>query len=238
MRSRAPIVLSWSGGKDSALALHALRSGGRYEVVSLLTTVAAAYDRVSHHGVRVELVERQAAALGVPLRKVILAPDACTMEHYETRMEEALLEYKAAGVYGVASGDIFLRPLRAYRERILGELGMEALFPIWGRDTGELMRTFLALGFRGCIACVDGRKLSAAFAGRAIGHDLLAELPAGVDPCGEHGEFHTFVYDGPIFRYPVHITVGEVVRRDVRYFADLLPREAGDAPPAAAGGAP
>ncbi len=223
MRKRAPVVLSWSGGKDSARALHALRSGGRYEVVSLLTTVAAAYDRVSHHGVRTELLERQAAALGVPLRKVILAPDASTMEDYEARMEEALLEYKAAGVYGVASGDIFLRPLRAYRERILGKLGMEALFPIWGRDTGELMRTFLALGFRGCIACVDGRKLSAAFAGRAIGHDLLAELPAGVDPCGENGEFHTFVTHGPMFRGPIEVSIGETVNRDGFVFTDLTP---------------
>jgi len=194
------------------MALYELRQSARYEVVALLTTVASEFDRVSHHGVRVELLERQAAAVGVALNKLYLPRDRCTNEEYEALMERTMREYCEAGVSAVAFGDIFLEDLRAYRERNLARAGMRGVFPIWHPDT-----TYLA--------CVDGTKLGRGFAGRAIDGTLLRDLPAEVDPCGENGEFHSFVYNGPIFRRPVPVTVGEVVARDIRYFADLLPAD-------------
>lgn len=235
MSERQKVVLSWSGGKDSAMALHALRQVGDAEVVSLLTTVAAEYDRVSHHGVRVSLLELQAAAIGLPLRTISIrttAVQSCdtnddgrVMHEYERLMTEAMLQYRDEGITTVAFGDIFLQRLREYRERNLASVGMTGLFPLWQRDTAELARDFVRLGFKAYVSCVDDAKLGAAFAGRAFDDELLADLPAGVDPCGEHGEYHTFVYDGPIFQRPVAVKVGEVVQRDVRHFADLLPRE-------------
>jgi uncharacterized protein (TIGR00290 family) len=226
---REKVVLSWSGGKDSAMALYELRGSPRYEVVALLTTVASEFDRVSHHGVRVELLEQQAASVGVALHKLYLPPDRCTNEEYAALMERTMLAYRAAGVEAVAFGDIFLEDLRAYRERNLARVGMRGVFPIWHRDTADLVRTFIRLGFKAYLTCVDGTKLGRRFAGRAIDAPLLRDLPPEVDPCGENGEFHSFVYDGPIFGWPVAVTVGEVVSRDIRYFADLL---AGDHPPA------
>ena len=219
------VALSWSGGKDSAMALYELRGSGGYEVVALLTTVAREFERVSHHGVRVELLEQQAAAVGVPLHKLYLPPDRCTNEEYEALMERTMLDFCARGIRTVAFGDIFLADLRAYRERNLAKVGMRGLFPIWHRDTAELVRTFISLGFRAHLACVDGAKLGREFAGRAIDATLLRDLPPEVDPCGENGEFHSFVYDGPIFHRPVGVTVGEVVARDSRYFADLVPAD-------------
>lgn len=227
------VVLSWSGGKDSAMALYELRRDSRYEVVSLLTTVAAEYNRVSHHGVRAQLLEAQAAAVGLPLQKLSISTSSAhpcrtdsndgTMAEYERQMATTMLGYKAAGVTAIAFGDIFLENLRAYRESNMTRVGMKALFPIWQRNTAELVQTFLDLGFRAYLTCVDGAKLGAAFAGRALDRQLLHDLPADVDPCGEHGEYHSFVYDGPIFGKPVAVRLGEVVLRDVRYFADLLP---------------
>jgi uncharacterized protein (TIGR00290 family) len=229
------VALSWSGGKDSAMALYELRQDPRYEVVSLLTTVAAEYDRVSHHGVRVQLLEAQAAAVGLPLQKFSIStssthpcrPDSNdgTMAEYERRMTATMLGYKEAGVTAIAFGDIFLENLRAYRERNLAKVGMKALFPIWQRNTAELVQTFLDLGFRAYLTCVDAAKLGETFAGRTLDRQLLHDLPVGVDPCGEHGEYHSFVFDGPIFGKPVPVHLGEIVRRDVRYFADLLPQE-------------
>ncbi len=225
VEEKEKIVLSWSGGKDSALTLFELRGSGRYEIVSLLTTVAQEYERISHHGVRTELLEWQAASVGVPLHKLYLPADRCTNEEYEALMKRAMLEYKDAGVLTVAFGDIFLQDLREYRERNLEKVGMKAIFPIWHRDTTEMVHTFVNLGFRARLACVDSRKLGKAFAGRVIDADLIRDLPEDVDPCGENGEFHSFVYDGPIFDRPVGVAVGEVVLRDVRYFADLLPAD-------------
>ena len=219
------VILSWSGGKDSAMALYELRRSGDYEVIALLTTVAREFERVSHHGVRVELLEEQAAAVGVALHKLYLPPDRCTNEEYEALMERTMLDFWARGVRTVAFGDIFLADLRAYRERNLAKVGMRGLFPIWHRDTAELMRTFIGLGFRARLACVDGTKLGREFAGRTIDAALLSDLPSEVDPCGENGEFHSFVYDGPIFRSPVRVAVGEVVSRDSRYFADIVPAD-------------
>jgi uncharacterized protein (TIGR00290 family) len=205
------------------MTLYELRGSDRYEVVSLLTTVAAQYERISHHGVRVELLEQQAAAVGVPLHKLYLPADRCTNEEYEAVMSRAMLEYKQAGVHTVAFGDIFLQDLREYRERNLAKVDMRAVFPIWHRDTSELVRTFVSLGFKARLVCIDSKKLTSAFAGREIDCDFLGDLPGDVDPCGENGEYHSFVYDGPIFTRPVPVRLGEVVMRDVRYFADLLP---------------
>lgn len=219
------VILAWSGGKDSAMALHALLTSGRYDVVSLLTTICEQYGRISHHGVRVELLRKQAASLGMHLHELCLPQTNCSMEDYEAAMEKAMLEYKQKGILTVAFGDIFLQDLREYRQRNLAKAGMKAIFPIWHRDTIEIVRTFIELGFKAYLTCVDGDKLGRAFAGRPVDADLIRELPDSVDPCGENGEFHSFVYDGPIFRRPVYLSVGEVVLRDVRYFADLVPME-------------
>jgi len=216
-------ILSWSGGKDSAMALHALLKSGLYEIVSLLTTVSKQYERISHHGVRVELLEQQAAALGIPLHKLYLHQANCSLEDYEAVMKKTMLEYKDKDVLTVAFGDVFLQDLREYRQRNLAKVGMEAIFPIWRRDTTEIVRTFIDLGFKAYLTCVDSEKLGSQFAGRPIDADLICDLPDGVDPCGENGEYHSYVYDGPIFRRPVGLSVGEVVLRDVRYFADLVP---------------
>ena len=219
------VILAWSGGKDSAMALYALLTGGQYNVVSLLTTICEQYGRISHHGVRVGLLKQQAEALGMPLHEVYLPQANCSIEDYEAVMEKVMLEYKEKGVLTVAFGDIFLPDLREYRERNLAKVGAKAIFPIWHRDTTELVRAFIDLGFRAYLTCVDGEKLGREFAGRPIDADLIRDLPDGVDPCGENGEFHSYVYDGPIFQRPVDLSVGEVVLRDVRYFADLVPME-------------
>lgn len=218
-------VLAWSGGKDSAMALHALLANGQYDVVSLLTTLCEQYERISHHGVRVELLRQQAESLGINLHELYLPGDNWSMEDYEAEMEKVMLEYKEMGVPTVAFGDIFLQDLREYRQRNLARVGMTAIFPIWHRETTGIIRAFVELGFKAYLTCVDGEKLSAKFAGRPIDSDLMRDLPDRVDPCGENGEYHSFVYDGPIFREPVSLSVGEVVLRDVRYFADLVPVE-------------
>jgi uncharacterized protein (TIGR00290 family) len=217
------VILSWSGGKDSAIALYALLKSNRYEVVSLLTTVSKQYERISHHGVRVELLEQQAAALGIHLHKLYLPQSNCSLKDYETLMKKTMLEYRDKDVLTVAFGDVFLRDLREYRECNLAKVGMKVVFPNWQQDTTELFYKFITLGFRAYLTCVDSEKLGEVFAGRQVDADFIRDLPDGVDPCGENGEFHSFVYDGPIFQWPVGISIGEVVLRDVRYFADLIP---------------
>ena len=229
--TREPVVLSWSGGKDSTLALAALLADARYEVVALLTSITSGYDRVSIHGVRRALVEAQAAALGLPLRTIELEP-RCSNEAYEAAYLDgcARLQVEHPRVGHVAFGDLYLSDVRAYRERLARAAGHEPLFPLWGRETGALAREFVASGFRAHLVCVDTQQLPASFAGRPFDDGLLGELPAGVDPCGERGEFHTFVSAGPIFAAPVGLHVGEVVLRDDRFaFCDLLP--AGDHAP-------
>jgi uncharacterized protein (TIGR00290 family) len=223
---KTPVLMSWSGGKDSALALHELRRCGEYEVVALLTTVAEEYRRISHHGVREELLERQAEAVGVPLEKVYLpsGKSACTNEVYEKIMGDVMAKFCGMGVKTVAFGDLFLEDLRAWRETNLAKAGMRGIFPLWKRDTTELSREIIAMGFKAYLSCVEG-KVGPGFVGRAFDADLLRDLPREVDPCGEYGEFHSFVYDGPIFSRPVTVRVGEVVIRDGRYYADLLPDE-------------
>ncbi len=220
-----PIVFSWSGGKDSAMALHKLRGDARYKTVALLTTVSTTYRRISHHGVREELLELQAEAIGLPLDKVYLPSSAdrpCTLEEYEAILGTKMCAYRRDGVLTVAHGDIFLADLRARREQNLAKVGMSAIFPLWGNDTRELLRRFTDQGFRAYTTCVE-RVLGPAFVGRLLDESFLADLPEGVDPCGEYGEYHSFVFDGPIFRHPVPLSLGVVVERDGRFYADLLP---------------
>lgn len=216
------VVIGWSGGKDSALALREILRGDQYEVAALLTTCTEGFRRISMHGVRCSLLKTQAQALGLPLRKVFISSE-CSNADYEARMHAALLEYKAVGITKVVFGDLFLEEIRQYRDRMLGEIGMTALYPVWGRPTRELAEDFIASGFRAVLVCIDPLKIAPSFAGRNFDRTLLRDLPATADPCGENGEFHTFVHDGPIFRRVVSVRPGRTVLRHNFYFADLLP---------------
>ena len=215
-----PILLSWSGGKDSAFALHTLRSSPDFEPAGLLTTITEDYDRISVHGVRRELLERQAESIGLPLHKVLIPKD-CPNEVYEERLAAALGAIKAQGIRHVAFGDLYLEDIRAYREQQMAALGLKPVFPVWGRDTTELAHELIHLGFRAVLVCVDTDILDPVFAGRAFDEDLLRDLPADVDLCGENGEFHTFVHAGPIFRESVAIKLGRVEGRGRFWFRDV-----------------
>ena len=215
------ILLSWSSGKDSAWSLHVLRQRGEYEVVGLLTTFNAEADRVAMHAVRRELVERQAAAAGLPLWGVPL-PWPCSNEQYEALMAEACAKAVREGIEGVAFGDLFLEDVRAYRENQMAKTGLEPIFPVWGLPTVELAREMIASGLRAKLTCIDTGKLDRSFAGREFDARLLGELPDGVDPCGERGEFHSFVYAGPMFDSSIEISVGETVVREQFVFTDLM----------------
>ena len=215
------LALAWSGGKDSALTLAALREGGE-EPCALMTTVTETYDRVSMHGVRRELLARQAEAAGVPLVEVTIPPE-CVNAEYERRMAAALAAPPLDAAEVVAFGDLFLEDVRAYRETRLAAAGRVARFPLWGRNTAELARGFLAAGFEAYVSCVDPRQLDASFAGRRYDEALLSDLPEAVDPCGENGEFHTFVFAGPVLRGRVECEPGDRVERDGFVFADLVP---------------
>ena len=217
------VVLSWSGGKDSALALDALSRDPEVEVVGLLTSVTRTYDRISVHGVRRSMLEAQVARLGLPLFEISLDP-GCTNDAYEAAFLAALyeIEWDLPHVTHVAFGDLFLEDVRAYRERLLVGSGFEPMFPIWGLDTASLARRFIAEGFSARLVCVDTTQLDAAFAGRAFDEALLADLPPTTDPCGERGEFHTFVSNAPQFSAPIPYRVGETVLRDKRFmYCDL-----------------
>jgi uncharacterized protein (TIGR00290 family) len=217
-----PVVFSWSGGKDSAMALHILLRNPEYEVVSLLTTATEGYERISMHGVRNELLRRQAESIGLPVEEVRIPPQ-CPNSIYEARMAEAVSRLRDRDVLHFAFGDIFLEDLRAYREQKLLRVNMTALFPIWKVDTRELAARFVKDGFRAIAVCVDPGKLDKSFAGRELDVSFFRDLPPSVDPCGENGEFHTFVFDGPIFRAAIPVQVGQVVERDSFVFCDLLP---------------
>ncbi len=214
-------VVSWSGGKDGCMALCEILEDERYSVESLLTTVTEGYERVSMHGVRRELLTRQAASLGLPLREVVIPKDASN-EIYEARMGEALSEFRARNVESVVFGDLFLEDIREYRESQLAKADMRGIFPVWGKDTSTFAGEFLGRGFRAVVVCLDPRKLDESFAGRAFDESFLEDLPPGVDPCGENGEFHTFVLDGPIFERKVEFDTGETVERDGFLFTDLV----------------
>ncbi len=213
--------MAWSSGKDSAWALHEVQRAGEVEVVGLLTTVTSEFERVSMHAVRETLLDRQAETLGFPCRKVRI-PWPCVNEVYEREMGRALAEARADGITCVVFGDLFLADVRAYREAKMTGSGIEPLFPLWGRDTTRLARDMLASGLRATLTCVDPRRLDRSFAGRVFDEALLHALPAGVDPCGENGEFHTFVSAGPMFHAPLEVAVGEVVEREGFVFADVL----------------
>ena len=220
MAARQKVLLAWSSGKDSAWALHTLRQEAGIEIVGLLTTLTADYQRVAMHAVRERILDAQAAAAGAPVHKVFL-PSPCSNEAYAALMGDALARHAGTGLAAVAFGDLFLEEIRAYREAQLARAGLAAMFPLWGRDTGALAREMIAGGLRAIVTCVDPRQLDAAFAGRAFDDRFLADLPPGVDPCGERGEFHTCVTAGPMFTRPIPVSPGEVVRRDGFVFADL-----------------
>jgi uncharacterized protein (TIGR00290 family) len=222
MAVKPKALCAWSSGKDSAFALHEARTTDEVEVVGILTTVTAGYDRVSMHGVREQLLDRQAAALGLPCEKILI-PTTCSNSEYEARMGESMKRARAQGVTHVVFGDLFLADVRQYRERMLAQVGLTPVFPLWQRDTRRLAREMIELGVRAHLVCVDPRKLDRGFAGCVFDRALLDALPAEVDPCGENGEFHTFVSAGPMFTAPIAIALGEVVERDGFVFADLLP---------------
>jgi uncharacterized protein (TIGR00290 family) len=215
-------LLSWSSGKDSAWALHVLRRRADVTVVGLVTTVNAAFDRVAMHGVRRELLEAQAQAAGLPLHALPI-PYPCPNEDYERIMATFVAAQAAAGIEAMAFGDLFLQDIRRYREAKLAGTGIAPLFPLWGIDTGKLAREMIAGGLEAYVTCVDPKKLPASFAGRRFDAELLADLPAGVDPCAENGEFHTFACAGPMFARPIAVAPGEVVARDGFVFCDLVP---------------
>jgi uncharacterized protein (TIGR00290 family) len=221
---RPKVLLSWSSGKDSAWALHVLRQRPDLEVVGLLTAFNEVFDRVAMHAVRRELVEAQATAAGLSLVPVML-PYPCSNEVYEDRMKAAVAEARASGVTHVAFGDLFLADIREYRIRLLDGSGVEPLFPIWttAEDTPDLARQMLAAGLMAVLTCVDPKQLSEQYAGRQYDATFLADLPPGVDPCGERGEFHTFCFRCPEFRTEIPVTVGEIVEREGFWFADVRP---------------
>ena len=216
--------VSWSSGKDSAFALAEARRSGTAEIVGVLTTMNEAYDRVAMHGVRNSLLDRQIAALGLPCLKIPL-PNPCPMAEYEARMAGASATMKAQGVNHVVFGDLFLEDVRVYREAQLARAGMTGLFPLWGRETRALAEAMIADGVVAYVACLDPKQLDRRLAGHRFDHRFLADLAATVDPCGEHGEFHTAVTAGPMFRAPIEVAVGEVVERDGFVFADIIPTE-------------
>lgn len=216
-------AISWSGGKDSLMALYALQQSSEYKVTSLITTCTAPYNRVSVHGVRRELLEAQAQSLGLP-NIPIWIDTRVTNESYESTMVKGFKRNKKTGIDAVAFGDIYLEDLRKLRAHLTKQAGLKAIFPIWKRDTTSLIQEFISLGFNAVVCCVDTRKLDPSFAGRDIDSQFLNDLPKNVDPCGENGEFHTFVYDGSLFKTPIKFTRGEPVIRDTHFcFCDLIP---------------
>jgi len=220
-QSKHKTLLSWSSGKDSAWALHTLRQDPQIELAGLFCTVNQAFNRVAMHGVRVELLQRQADRLGLPLQ-IIDIPYPCSNEQYAQVMSEFVTQARAAGVTHFAFGDLFLEDVRRYREERLQGTGISPIFPLWGWDTRELSQTMVTAGLRSVLTCVDPKQLSKDFAGRIFDATLLRDLPADVDPCGENGEFHSFAFDGPMFAQAVDFTLGETVARDGFVFTDLL----------------
>jgi len=216
-----PVLMSWSGGKDSCLALYEIQKSSVYRVAALLTTITREYDRISMHGVRRALLEKQAASLGLPLHQVMISK-AANNEEYEIKMALAFSEYHETGIHSVVFGDLFLEDIRTYRDQFLAKHAMEGLYPVWQRNTRSFIKEFIELGFKAVVSCVDSKTLDKSFAGKTIDEDFIYSLPANVDPCGENGEFHTFVYDGPSFAQPVEFSVGEAILREGFWFRDLF----------------
>ncbi|MGH7143988.1 MAG: ATP-binding protein [Planctomycetota bacterium] len=222
MSAKPKAVMAWSTGKDSALALHTARQAGEFDVVGILTTLTSEYNRVSMHGVREEILDRQAAALGLPCTKVWVPPN-CTNAIYEAAMEAALKPLKAQGVEHYIFGDLYLEDIRSYREKNLAKLGLHGVFPLWLKPTRALADQMLAAGLDAIVTCVDTQKLPADFAGRHFNAQFLKDLPVGIDPCAENGEFHSCCIAGPMFSAPLKVSVGERVTRGDFVFADVLP---------------
>ncbi|MFT7034418.1 MAG: hypothetical protein ACJA2S_002932 [Cyclobacteriaceae bacterium] len=237
-------IFNWSGGKDSSLSLYHVLKDKSFDVTALMTTVNSKYDRISMHGVRKELLYAQGVAIGLPIKEIPL-PEIPSMLAYDTKMSEVLTELQNDNVTHSIFGDIFLEDLKKYREDRLKEVGMIGHFPLWKRDTTELVNEFIDLGFKTVVVCVKSEMLDKSFAGRIIDLDFLKDLPKNVDPCGENGEFHTFVFDGPIFKKPVEFTIGETILKEYEaprkvdgnchtpkpdfkslgfYFCDLIPK--------------
>lgn len=206
-------IFNWSGGKDSSLSLYYLQQKGEYDVKYLVTSVNTQYQRISMHGVRIELLRQQTQSIGIPLH-CLMIPEMPVMEVYNDLMEKMLKNFKQEGIDHSVFGDIFLEDLKKYREEHLARVGMKGVFPIWKISSDQLVREFIDLGFKAVLVCVDEKVLDRSFAGRIIDDSLLEDLPSHVDPCGENGEYHSFVYDGPIFAHPILFNVGEVVHRD------------------------
>ena len=216
-----PVLMSWSGGKDSCLALYEIQKSSSYQVATLLTTITREYDRISMHGVRRPLLERQAASLGLPLHQIPISKGASN-EEYEREMAQAFNTYRRSGIDSVVFGDLFLEDIRAYRDQFLASQKMQALYPVWQRNTTKFVKEFIELGFKAVLTCVDSKTLDKSFAGKTIDEDFISSLPEDVDPCGENGEFHTFVYDGPNFAQQVEFSIGETILRDGFWFRDLF----------------
>ena len=218
------VLLSWSSGKDSAWSLHVLRQDASLEVVGLLTTLNEAFDRVAMHAVRRDLLEAQAEATGLPLQPIPI-PWPCSNQQYESIMADVCARARESGIEAVAFGDLFLRDIRGYREQQLRGTGLEALFPLWNLHTRTLASDMIAGGLRAKLTCVDPKRLSPGFAGRDFDQQFLDDLPADVDPCGENGEFHSFVYAAPVFDRTLSVQIGQIVERDAFVFADVLPEQ-------------
>ena len=215
-----PVLICWSGGKDSSLALQSALGDPSLRIEALITTVTEGYERISMHGVRCSLLQQQADAIGFPLEQVRI-PQSASNEIYEAAMEKRFLHHRALGVKRVIFGDLFLQDIRRYREANLEKLHMSGIFPLWQMDTRKLAHDFIAAGFKAILVCIDPKQIDPKFCGRLFDEELLAELPSSADPCGENGEFHTFVYDGPIFHHPVGVQKGAIVYRDGFWFCDL-----------------
>ena len=227
MRER--VLISWSGGKDSCMALEALLTGGLFDVAALVTTVTRESGRISMHGVRRELLERQAESLGLPLQQVLI-PKGASNKEYESALEQSLAAHLETGVESIVFGDLFLEDIRAYRETLFSRLGMRPLFPLWKRNTSTLIEDFIGRGFKTVVTCVNSELLDKSFAGRVIDSDFLLRLPPDVDPCGENGEFHTFVFDGPLFNREVEFKTGDMRFEENHFFCDLIPTQLKAAP--------
>lgn len=220
-KDKPKVVVSWSSGKDCAYALHQVRTEEEFEVVGLLTTINSENDRIAMHGVRKELLQKQMAALGLPAEMVML-PMPCDNETYRRLVGGTIEVLRERGVQNVVFGDLFLEEIRQYREEQMQGSGLGSIFPLWMRDTGQLSRDMVDSGLHAVVTCVDQRALSAEFVGRQYDHTLLDDLPAGVDPCGENGEFHTLVIDGPMFSSGLNVEIGEKVTHGDFAFADVL----------------
>lgn len=218
---KTQLIVSWSGGKDSAAALYHILQLNRYEVISLITTITEEYDRISIHGVRRELLKKQADSLGIELKEIYI-PKNCTNKQYESSIESVIINFRENGIYRVLFGDIFLEDVKIYRDKFLDRLSIHGIYPLWLRDSDELADDFIRSGFKAITTCVDSTQLGIEFAGREFDSEFLSNLPSTCDPCGENGEFHTFVYDGPIFKNKIEFDVGNTIMRDSRfYYTDL-----------------